>query len=371
MRFVSSVQSWCAASLMLVALLAAPSAVAQTSDFAARCAQAGVVKCVSFDTDADFNIGSGNSQGGWGARSGILPPYGTSDFTRSGRDATMFASGGSSLRFTIPSNTGSDSSGSWFTNFSDDLSFQLSEGQEVYIQWRQRFSRTLLDTRYTDSSGSLANGWKLADVSAGDLATCTPANAGSTRCPTSCWDFEVVLQNTGQRTLPQLYTNCSGPFPYRPLDGYTSNVTVQNVVACLYPTFQSPPCVKFFPDEWMTFQMHVKVGTWNQWNSTIQLWVAREGQPAVLVVDCSPTATNKCTNGIDSQASNGWYLHNSDPTYKVGKIWFTPYHTNKSSSQATPVAYTWYDDVIISRSRIADPGSSASRPNAPTGVVVQ
>jgi len=134
----------------------------------------------------------------------------------------------------------------------------------------------------------------------------------------------------------------------------------------------SPPCVKFAANEWMTFQLHIKDGNWNQWNSTIQLWVAREGQPSVLVIDCSPTAAFKCSNGIDAQASNGWYLHNSDPTYKIGKLWLLPYHTNKDPSQTTPVAYTWYDDVIISRSRIADPGVSVVvRPNPPTGLFAQ
>src|SRR4051812_45016796 len=113
---------------------------AATTDFATACAQSGVVKCVSFDTDADFSHGSGGTQGAWGTRAGVNPPYGTSDYSRATRDTANAAVGASSLRFTIPSNTGSDSSGSWFTNFSDDLSFQVSEGQEVFIQWRQRFS---------------------------------------------------------------------------------------------------------------------------------------------------------------------------------------------------------------------------------------
>jgi hypothetical protein len=351
------------------ALAGGGQALAATTDFATACAQSGVVKCVSFDTDADFSHGSGGTQGAWGTRAGVNPPYGTSDYSRATRDTANAASGASSLRFTIPSNTGSDSSGSWFTNFSDDLSFQVSEGQEVFIQWRQRFSPEFLDTRYTATGGGLANGWKLADVSAGDLATCTPG-AGSAHCPTSCWDFETVVQNTDQHTLPQVYANCSGPAAYKPLSGYTSNVTVQNVVGCLYPTYGSPPCVKFFPNEWMTFQIHIKVGNWDRWNSTIQLWVGREGQPSQLVIDCSPTAVNKCSNGVDGAAAGGWYLHNSDPTYKIGKVWLLPYHTNKDPAQATPVAYTWYDNLIISRTKIADP-TSGPRPNPPTNVNAQ
>ena len=365
MRF--SIKVLGALAVAVIAGFGARNARAATDDFATRCQQSGVLKCVSWDTDADFNKGTGSSQGGWGSRSGLLPVYGTTDFTRATRDTSVYASGGSSLRFTIPSNSGSDTSGSWFTNFTDDLSYQLGEGQEIYLQWRQRFSPELLNTQYTASDGSLANGWKLADVSAGDLPSCSPSNASTTVCPTSCWDFETVLQDSNQVNVPQVYTNCSGQFPYKPLSGYTSNVTVQNAVGCLYPNYASPPCVKFVANEWMTFQIHIKVGHWDQWDSTIQLWVARDGQPSQLVIDCSSTATNPCNNGIDGQAKNGWYLHNSDPTYKMGKIWLLPYHTNKSATQTTPVAYVWYDNLIISKTKIADP-TPGVRPNPPTNV---
>jgi hypothetical protein len=40
---------------------------------------------------------------------------------------------------------------------------------------------------------------------------------------------------------------------------------------------------------------------------------------------------------------------------KFGKIWLLPYHTNKSPAQVHPTAFTWYDELIISRTKIADP----------------
>src|SRR5262249_60935895 len=115
---------------------------------AQRCAAAGILRCFSFDTDADFNFSIGGTNGAWGANYGYMPPYGTSDYTRITRDTAQKASGVSSLRFTIPSNVGSDVAGAWFTNFTPDLSYQVGEGQEVYIQWRQRFSTELLATDY-------------------------------------------------------------------------------------------------------------------------------------------------------------------------------------------------------------------------------
>lgn len=327
------------------------------SDFATRCAASGVLKCVSFDTDADLNQGAGGTQGAWGDRFGIFPPYGTSNYSLSNRDTTIYKDGGGSLRFTIPATAGTDVAGSWFTNFTDDLSVQIGEGQDIWIQWRQRFTSGYLTTMYQAAGGGLAGGWKLADISAGDKPTCSLGTANSTICPTTCWDFETVIQNTGMHTLPQVYANCAGDNAYKPLQGVTSDITVQNVVECLYPTYDDPPCVKFHAAEWMTFKAHIHVGTWNTWSSTIQLWVAREGQASVLVIDCSPTVTNKCINGLDSQADNGWFLDNSDTSYKIGKVWLLPYHTNRSASYTYSDEYTWYDDLIISTSDIADPSS--------------
>lgn len=332
-------------------------AASSSSDFAARCAATGVVRCVDFDDDTYFATGAGGTQGAFGDHYGYIPPSGTSDYTRVTRDTSTYADGVSSLRFTIPSNVGADTSGAWFTNFTDDQSVEIGEGGDIYVQWRQRFSTDYLGTTYYQADGTTpAGGWKLADVSAGDPATCSSGATGT--CATSCWDFETVVQNVDQTQLPRMYTNCSGAFPYQPLQGYTTNVTVQNVVECLYPDYTAPPCMPLYANEWMTFQVHIHVGTWNTWSSTIQLWVGREGEASTLVIDCSPTVTNKCINGVDSSADNGWYLHNSDTTYKIGKVWLLPYHTNKGATQTTPVAYTWYDDLIISTQEIADPNGT-------------
>jgi len=40
---------------------------------------------------------------------------------------------------------------------------------------------------------------------------------------------------------------------------------------------------------------------------------------------------------------------------KYGKVWLLPYNTSKSSSVTNPISHTWYDELIISRNKIADP----------------
>ena len=72
------------------------------SDFVARCAQPGVVRCIGFDGSGDFSPGSGGYNGAFGFNSGILPPSGTEDYMRAVPDTSLKSSGASSLRFTIP-----------------------------------------------------------------------------------------------------------------------------------------------------------------------------------------------------------------------------------------------------------------------------
>src|SRR5712671_7058125 len=96
----------------------------------------------------------------------------------------------------------------------------------------------------------------------------------------------------------------------------------------------------------MTFQIRIKTGPRlatglaDEWiNSTVTLWVAQEGQGSQLVVDMP------------------WNLTAGDPALdqKFGKVWLLPFHTNKSPTQTNPVAFTWYDELIISTKLIADP----------------
>jgi hypothetical protein len=93
----------------------------------------------------------------------------------------------------------------------------------------------------------------------------------------------------------------------------------------------------------MTFQVGVELGprVGDEFQgSRIKLWVARNGAPSELVIDYGP-----------------YNLSAGDPTdgQQFGKVWLLSYHTDKSASQSHPTAYTWYDELIISRSRIPDP----------------
>jgi len=266
--------------------------------FEQRCGQPGVVKCFGFDSQEQ-------------ADPFIYPPYGLT--TKRARIVTdVKASGDGSLRFEIPSNTGSDTSGSFWQNFSDDLSVQFGEGEEFYVQWRQRFSPELLNTFYQDGAG-----WKQAIVGEGD-------RPGKTVY--SCTQLEIVVQDSWQRGAAEMYHSCGGKDQqYQPLDDQIRSV-------------------RYKANQWMTFQIGVKIGTWYRndgkyhRDSTIRLWIAEAGRPSKLVVD-----------------QTKYDIANTSPVARYGKIWLLPYHTGKNAAQRHPVAYTWYDELIISRARIADP----------------
>lgn len=312
-----------------------------SAPFAVRCAEPGVVKCVGFDSVSDFDIGGGGQGGAYGRNAGIMPPSGTSDYSRATRDTTFKASGDSSLRFTVPSNTGADTSGLYFTNFSQDLSVQFGENSEFYIQWRQRFSPEFLK----NMSGG---GWKQIIIGTGDQ----PGTWYS-----SCSALELVVNNNYYLGFPQMYNSCEGSASHGPYDPFSErfgayDFKLQNgrpSPYCLYSqknsSYFAPTgnCFGYASNEWMTFQIRVKTGprVGNEFtNSYVTLWVARQGQPSELVINWGPY---NLSAGAASQ------------NQRYGKLWLTPYNTGKSSSVSHATAYTWYDELIISRNKIADP----------------
>ena len=363
-----------AALWLTITAVIAPSDV-WADDFQTRCQSPGVIRCIGFDQPSDI-------AGVWGSNTGILPGLATALPVL---DTTVKASGNSSLKFTIASQSGSGASGSYFANFSPDLSVQFGAGQDFYVQWRQRFSPEFLSTTYAGSEG-----WKQAIIGTGDHTGCSPAN--TTNCNSSCSDIEVVTQNTFQRGHAQMYHSCGlKDGNYEALEYFDSrigDIVNQNNVGCTYSNPKNPPCVGYFANEWMTFQVHVKVGTWYHndhvyhHDSVVQLLIARDGQPSTLVIDFTPSHACTTCGGPAGPTNTGYDLVNlqggtgstgcTTTNQCYGKVWMLPYQTNKDATQITSTAYVWYDELIISTQRIPDPASTATtRPSAPPNLTLQ
>jgi len=362
------------------------------ADFQARCAAAGVIRCVTFDTASTI---SGNAAPGL--------PLIASGLTTPTIDTTTFASGGGSLHFAVPAGaTSANTSGSYNVDFSDDFSQQIDSlingdpaslttacggspcKNEVWIQWRQRFDAGMLQ-QFANS-----NGWKQVIVGEGDTASFLSY---------SCSDLETVVENSNQFEIPRMYHSCGVKLDeYDPLEvntGKTDNqgngiFSPQNAAGgylnCTFtvtvniPTI--PPCVPYVANQWMTFQLHIQVGTWYpggvsssggppaafKHDSTIQLWVAQEGQPSQIVMDFHPGATSascdasqqdipSCQTGYDlvNPTAYGQPDGNGNSIReKFGKIWLLPYQTDLNCPSCA-AANTWYDELIISYQQVADP----------------
>jgi hypothetical protein len=319
-----------------------PAKQGNDDDFRARCHAPGVIRCIGFDSRSEI---AGHTMPD--STGTVFPEI----------DTTVAASGRGSLKFTVPAFSVANSSGQYWTDFMDDLSAQFdslvngdprSKNDEFYIQWRQRFSPEML----VPFKGS--NGWKQAIIGEGD-------RPGHTAW--SCTNIDLVLENTGQFGMPRMYHSCGAKDDkYEGLEiqrgydmqgsgiFYPQNAIGKCSLAHGFPP-KAPPCIGYKANQWMTFQVHVKVGTWYLDNShkyhrdsTVQLWVAEEGKPSVLVIDFSP------------ERKTGYDLVNTEiGQAKFGKIWLLPYQTNKDGNAPHDKAYTWYDELIISRERIPDP----------------
>jgi len=361
------------------------------ADYKARCQAAGVIRCVPFDLDSELLGNAAHNSPKIDTNGDAIPVI----------DHTTFASGGGSLLLTIPASAPhANSSGSFTIDFTDDFSQQIDSlingdpaslatacggqpcGDEFWIQWRQRFDQNM----FQHFAGS--NGWKQFIVGEGDTATTTAF---------SCTDMHIVVENSHQTGFPRMYHSCGQKLGrYDNLESPTglqdnrgsSYFSPQNEAGgylnCRYssnfaPTI--PPCVGYAANEWMAFQVHVKVGTWYpgqlingqppapfKHDSVVQLFVAREGQPSQLVIDyhsVDPTCDAKqsditiCQGGYDltNPAAFGHPPSSGNLHPKYGKVWLIDYQTNKCSTgcPGEPAAHTWYDELIISRNQIPDP----------------
>jgi hypothetical protein len=310
-------------------------------DFATRCTQPGVLRCVGFESAADI-------AGTYGDPTGIL----NDGAAPMALDTTIKASGNSSLKMTVPSNSGANTSGSYWANFSDNLGTQFGENAEFYVQWRERFSPEFLSTTFQGGGG-----WKQAIIGAGDKPGCTASTSASGLCSSSCTALETVTQNTFQRGYPQMYNSCTGSTSHSAFSPFeepfgSSDFKIQNARPspyCLYSATiagkQFPPtgnCFGYFANEWMTFTVKIKTGPRvnDEWTgSVVTLYVAREHSASEAVINFS-------INLSAGAPADDW---------KFGKVWLLPYDTGKDASQVHPTGYVWYDELIISTQPIADP----------------
>lgn len=253
------------------------------------------------------------------------------------QDNVIKASGHSSMKFTIMSQSGAGDSGSFYMNFSSDLATQFGSDQQFCVQWQQRFGPYFATHSYALTSGS--GGWKQSIIGSGDQSGCS--SAGTPPCYSSCSDLETVTQNTGQRGYPQMYNSCTGSSQKPAFDGFYEvfggDFKMQNAMPspyCLYNGGSTTGCFIYYPSEWITFTVYVNVGTKTSdyfASSHVDLYAARENAASQQLLNWGPYPLAAGSSG----------------NQKFGKLWLLPYHTNKDSAEVHTTDYTWYANPII------------------------
>jgi hypothetical protein len=280
-----------------------------------------VIVCVGFDAPADVAQNTYLFAAGDGVFRGTL-------------DTSTYASGGSSLKFTVPSLGGANSAGSWSYPFGQNF----AQNNTFYVQFRQRFSPEYISNQWVTTSGT-STSWKQADFHWGDFAT---------KNLSTCGQVELTTGNFENIGHPIMYTGCGATGLYKTVgssifieQGDTSTTGYN----CLYGPYTN--CFSYPSNEWVTFYYQVNIGTWGQPNSSVKAWIAFPGQPYAEWINFSGL-----TLSTDSPMINA---------YNYMSLF--PYMTGRSSSvSAGPTAYTWYDEVIVSTQPIAVPQALPAAP---------
>ena len=353
------------------------------ASFEQRCAGRGVVLCDPLDdgrvtgehvTDRTPNATLPQAlKGKYGDWRWCLTPTRTGNPRAPSIDRDIKASGTGSLRFTIPSQSGPADSGYCEMDFSPDNSVQFGEGDTFFVQFRVRFSCELLFVDCDSNSpgykrqrrrywvvgvphGAAQGGFKVSVIGEGDNSRL--------RSPTdSCTLLELVVVNLRQLGIVGGYHSCgwyaghteyyglnrrsgAGQYDVQPKGGRGKDSLGPHCWN-VDPTDGRPvdrawdECVLWYADEWITVTQQVTVGHWTSnvndatRSSNYRLWVAREGKPAVLVMD----------HDLNLRRPEA-------PFIKYGKIWLLPYATGKDAAETHPDAYMWFDELIVSKDPI-------------------
>ena len=328
--------------LLLGVLAAVPAWGQGDADFEFRCSRPGVIRCYGFDDLLDLTTGHPRTltQPPDSTNSRMYDPWDGPGRCSGGRcwalDTAFKASGASALRFEIPSNSPSDTSGSFRINFRDDFSVQIGAGEEFYVQYRERFSPEML--RAFQTTDGQPSGWKQSIVGLGDRVAQPIAY--------SCTAEEMVFTQRTSYMGPTFYHGCGFWESMEFWDGTQVRMQHQGPPYCYYPDDPQHGCFRYAANEWMTFKQHVRIGGWGVHpGNRVRVWAAREGRPSVMIYD-----------SILSHPG-GFPIHHTDATARYGKVWLLPYHTNTDPSETHPIAYVWYDELIVSRADIPDPAA--------------
>jgi hypothetical protein len=275
-------------------------------DFETRCHAPGVVVCEGFDSPEKFKASRWPATGLYPAADGTL---------RGTFDTAVKASGKGSLRFEIPAHTPANAAGYW----RQAIGKNFGTGTTYYVQFRQRFSKEMLKNKWGETT------WKQV-LFHNNSATCS--------------EMEITTVQYYQDGFPMMYTAC-GARMIATNNGNPPYLLEQGDYNCWYGQYNAKSCFFYPADQWVTFYYQVTVGHWGKPDSTVNAWVALDGQGYRQWIKIKD-----------------FMLQNDSPGQDYDTVTLLTYMTAKSTAIEHPTAYTWYDDLIVSTEPIAPPTMS-------------
>lgn len=309
-------------------------------------------------------------------------------------DSTVRASGKGSVRFDILSQSHQGATGSMSIPFGDSETSQFGANSEFWVSWRQRIDPRALQG-YKTQGGGLGN-FKQVIISQGDMPM---GSSGKIFPANACSEAQIVIVSStpgAKPSHPVGYIECGRYLGFEQLlrpgsfagDARGSTViTRQNMrvderkqANCItHPaTMDQSGCHIYRPNQWTTYMVHLKLGPEGRAksstfrleqpgyvNSTYELYAAHEGEDFQLLHHQDGVVIPKgqyYVGGdpmVHSSYKPGWGPGDAHPQAKYGKVWLMTYLTNKDASEVTDKASIWFDEVIVSRCRIAAPGHPA------------
>jgi hypothetical protein len=339
-------QNFCYRKLLVFAGLAAcaSSAYGGNADFQTRCTAAGVLKCVTFDFNAnavgqDFHhinqgVSPTSSDDRW------VDPTPTQVFhdlfdTSAGNQ--MDGTGALRLEITSPLQT-RNTSGGFHLRFGRDF----VAGDTYWLQYAVKIDNAYLSTPFSGTSGS--SGIKQHLIYNENIGSCQGYGQ---------FVLEHVYNSTVNNGYFTQYSDCGN------LSLQIGRQEQQGDYNCQYSLRASgnfSNCFVMQADKWYVFTYQIALGVAGSPTTTYKGWETHDG------------VTKQFMNvpNIALQSNDG----NDD---RVNHINLGPYMSDGTDGFTfAPNAHIWYDDVIISAQPIAFPGGGATPPSggSPPPVVV-
>lgn len=264
--------------------------------------------------------------------------------------------GGASLKFTMPTRSGSDASGYWepvfkrIPNGSGGYRFaQFGPGGEFWVRFAMRQDSNLLTTSIQAMGGGFGGVKRLivhGVASSGNL--------------------EETINDGWERRIPQMYSD-SGTEDYG-IQGQPGTSTTGCTFPEASPNWPQPPCRRWKANTWVVYHVHV-IGASNSSlnNGVVELYEGNETTPIIRVTNANMGGFNR---SLPPYTENGTFNQTTTED-GYGNLTFTLYSTDKDPSQNHPEAYMWIDNVVISKVRvppIVAGGGGQITPNAPTAL---